>query len=123
LYEKKFGGICLKNRTPEDKNYNTFNKDILWTKEELGLVGPDGTSNKAPVLIFLSKGKGPGPDSLIDKLVHTDENMRYSIFRRVWQIFNGQQELTDSEKSGKLMLLSKTGDQYPDSNDIRPILI
>jgi len=41
----------------------------------------------------------------------------------IYDTFNNGRHLTDKERSGKLMLLSKTKEDQPDPEDTRPIVI
>lgn len=72
---------------------------------------------------MLSKGKGPGVDCLVDKVIHEDPEIREQVFNYVEKVFNQGQNITEDLKIGKLMLLSKTNSTNPLASDTRPIVI
>jgi hypothetical protein len=53
-----------------------LNPDEAFTPFEMGLVGLSGTSEDAPVLEIISKGKGPGQDGIVDLLIHRIPDLR-----------------------------------------------
>jgi len=70
------------------------NSRRIFTREELGLIGPSGTSKDSPILAVSSFGKGPGPDNLPDVVLHRNPKYRDQIFEEVYDIFNGKKDLT-----------------------------
>lgn len=94
-----------------------------WTRIELGLEDYQGEQSKAPILKLISQNKGPGPDHIIDMILHGDDEARAIMFDEIEQIFNDGKTPDESSKEGKLMLLSKTGDANPLNAKVRPIVI
>lgn len=41
----------------------------------------------------------------------------------IYEVFNEGKHITEAEREGKLMLLSKTNEENPDPQDTRPIVI
>jgi len=94
-----------------------------FTRYDLGLHDSGGDEDNAPILRTISKGKAPGTDFFLDKLLWERPDIRGEMFDNVYRIFNKGVDLRDEEMIGKVMLLIKKQTEPVTFSNIRLISI